>query len=938
MNIQSILSHKTQLIAEIKCYNPAFILLSESRTTKEIEDFELEIKNYSTVRCNSNSRHTGGVLLYIRDNIKYAVHKVYVIDGNYWCKVIKVTYCGSNWLIGCIYHSPSASHSVFLENFEHMCEDLFCCEMRSILIGDFNINYSCDEFYSLKIKRLLGTYGITQNVKSNTRSTITSSTLIDYVLTNFENVVTTIHDEPIITDHSTISVNFSNIANNNVGIDIKKCFRNFSETNLFNININLIDCNFLLQSTDVNLLYNNLESNCEHVVNKIAPISTVNCRTNDLPWYDNEIRNKTKERNRAYKIFKINSSQDKWQNYKKLRNEVVNMIKEKEQQFYHNEIDRHKNNPHLMWKTLKKLINPKNFNIDFNMGIQFEVNDQITLVRNQLDIAEYFNKYFINSITEIVDSIDSHEYEHSNNNYTDSHFATFKLINLQELAKKVKELDNKGSTNVVLSSVLIKSSFEVIGHVWLHFINTSLDSGKFPKNLKTSTIIPIEKINNTNKSWEFRPINTLPSSEKLLEMIVYQQLIDYFNNNNLFFINQSGFRANHSCESALQLTITEWKQKLDEGNYTVAVFLDLKRAFETIDRSILIKKLFMYGIQGKVLNWLKDYLANREQITKIGEHVSSPIINNYGIPQGSILGPLLFLIYINDINEVHNCDFLNLFADDTLLSVSSVNLDAALNKMNNSLRQISQYLKNNKLKLNIAKTKAMIITTQYKYKNININTINLSIDNNNIELVTNVKYLGFVIDNHLQFNAHFDYIQKKITKKLYFFSRISQKLSDSTKITVFSTIIQPHFDYCASVLYSFDLNKITALQKLQNRGMRVILRCNRYTPIQHMLTSLQWLCVKDRLFYLSMVFIFKILNNLLPDYFKKYIILANEVHQYNTRYNCNYYIPRRNLSQTMKILLCKGLDQYNKLPNNVKESVSLTGFKRAIVSYIKSLG
>lgn len=505
---------------------------------------------------------------------------------------------------------------------------------------------------------------------------------------------------------------------------------------------------------------------------------------------------------------------------------------------------------------------------------------------------------------------------------------------MQDLKKLVSDLDDKESTTI-LSSRFIKSSFEVIGHVWLHFINTSLEFGEFPEDLKTSIVTPIEKVINTNKFSEFRPINTLPSAEKLLERAVYQQLMQYFNDNDLFFNNQSGFRSKHSCESALQLSITEWKNNMDKGLFTVAVFLDLKRAFETINRDILLKKLYNYGIRGKVLAWLTDYLRDRKQITRINNELSSAKVIKYGIPQGSILGPLLFIIYINDIQDYHDCDYIHLFADDTLLSVSDKNLNLAIDKMNNSLKNISRYLKINKLKLNVSKTKGMIITTQYKYKNINSDQINLIVDNMKIEIVTEVKYLGFVVDNFLKFNSHFIYIQKKITKKLYFFSRVSQHLSINSKITVFKTIIQPHFEYCATIIYTFDLNKITALQKLQNRAMRIILKCTRHTPIQLMLTSLQWFSIKNRLEYLAMVFIYKMLQNLLPIYFNKYIVFNNQIHEYSTRYNRQLHIYRQNSSLNMKTLLFKGFVQFNKLPDIIKNSNTVQEFKHRLALFIK---
>ena len=196
--------------------------------------------------------------------------------------------------------------------------------------------------------------------------------------------------------------------------------------------MNLIDCNYKLNSTDVNLIYNNLLNNCKLVLNQIAPIKTINYSANDLPWYDTEIINKKKERDKAYKIFKISGADDDSRNYKKIRNEVVNLLKIKEQQFYFNEIDKHRVNAYLMWKTLKKLINPKNFNTNFNAGIQFEINGEIIHCKNELLIAGNFNNYFIGSIGEIVDSIDGQEYKARDDKYTDSYLDNFKLISLQE--------------------------------------------------------------------------------------------------------------------------------------------------------------------------------------------------------------------------------------------------------------------------------------------------------------------------------------------------------------------------------------------------------------------------------------------------------------------------------------------------------------------------
>ncbi|KAJ8964110.1 hypothetical protein NQ317_010891 [Molorchus minor] len=214
-----------------------------------------------------------------------------------------------------------------------------------------------------------------------------------------------------------------------------------------------------------------------------------------------------------------------------------------------------------------------------------------------------------------------------------------------------------------------------------------------------------------------------------------------------------------------------------------------------------------------------------------------------------VLGPLLFLIYINDIRYHHECDFLHLFADDTLMAVTNKDLNLALRKMNESLIQIQNYLNTNKLKLNVAKTKAMVLTTSFKYNNINFQNLNISINTDTIEFIT-------AYHSMLTLTT----FTKKYLKKIYFFSRIAFNISPFSAITVYNTIILPHFDYCASILFAFTSNKILALQKLQNRCMRIILKCNRYTNITLMLDTLQWMSVRDRLYYMAMIRCFLFLN------------------------------------------------------------------------------
>lgn len=589
-----------------------------------------------------------------------------------------------------------------------------------------------------------------------------------------------------------------------------------------------------------------------------------------------------------------------------------------------------------MWKTLKKFIKGENQPINFRL-INFDNDGSVLLAKTEWEAANKFNLFFVNSIISISNSIvPPNEWSSEDYRVIYSTFNNFEQITLNKLRLIVSSLKNKGDCNEVLSAQFLKKTYCTLGYVLLNFINTSLQTGNFPNDLKTSTVVPVPKITNTNEACNHRPINTLPNIEKVLEISVKEQLLEYFNSNNLFDGNQSGFRKNHSCETALQLTVSKWKQLLDEGKYIVAIFLDLKRAFETIDRQILLKKLQYYGIGGNVLKWFQQYLSNRSQATKVGNNVSDEVANDIGVPQGSILGPILFIIYLNDINYIEGYDFLNLFADDTLVACYGENLDETITRANLVMEKFERYLGINKLKLNVKKTKAMILGSKYKLNHINYELLQIKTENEAIEWVHDIKYLGFIIDESLTLKCHCEYIQKKISKKLFFYSRIAANLSLYSRKTIYNTIIQPHFDYCSSLLYILDNNSKGALQKLQNRGMRILLRCNRYTPITSMLKTLNWITVEARLYFLAMIFIFKLTKNMLPGYFSSFIIYNSEIHSHNTRNLNNFHISKTRLKKSMQSLFFKGLNDFNNLPMEVRNCQSLHTFKKQLLLFIST--
>ena len=316
--------------------------------------------------------------------------------------------------------------------------------------------------------------------------------------------------------------------------------------------------------------------------------------------------------------------------------------------------------------------------------------------RGDCQVANFLNEYFVDSIRDIINSIDQVQYA----NQIPSINSKFKFcaINLEELKNICKEYKDKQDFNKV-SMKIIKDNWNIIGENMLSIINNSLKNGIFPECWKVSCVKPIEKIAKTNKCEEFRPINTLKTCEKIIEKVVKQQLENYFEENNLLFKYQSGFRKKFSCETTINYVVNRWKN-IRKNSKVMALFLDFKRAFETIDRDLLLQKLYNYGIEGKELEWFRSYLADRKQMVKVNNTKSECINNNYGVPQGSILGALLFIIYINDMpNVLKKCEIV-LYADDTLIFTEDSTDKQCIENMMDDVININTWLKMNKLNQN----------------------------------------------------------------------------------------------------------------------------------------------------------------------------------------------------------------------------------------------
>lgn len=897
-------------------YKPEFVSLSETHLSELDDDSLIQIDNYDMVRNDSASRHTGGVMVYFKKSWKGEVINSMTIDLQLWWLVVKLSDGDDVIYLATLYRAPRYLNvsSEFYMYFESYLDELSEISKKVVIMGDFNIDYTSDSNVRNKLNDIVRDGGFRQIVNQYTRNICESRTLIDYVIVNDGyNFAAEVKSDWKISDHETIGILIKHkraIINEEKSVRVLKYDRDKFRSKVIKSDI------MTTYFSECNEKARNFDKSLQLIVEEFVTnrkVSSVSC-----PWFSSELDKLKKSKINQYRRATLTGNALEWLKYRSIRNEYKNKINKAKEDYISEKIDNSVDQK-LMWKSLKSLVLKEN-----KSDIKEIIFDNERCLDN-LKIANKFNKYFVDSVMEINKSIPMKQYVNEIEDV--SSVFKFKAVKIEDLHLALKLMNNKRDVNFV-NAGMVKDIIDLVGENLLSIVSVSLKSGIFPDPWKESWIIPIAKVRNSIKCEEFRPINMISIQSKILEKIVKDQLIEYLENNNIISEYQSGFRKGHSCESLVNYVVGEWKMAIHENKVIVAVFLDLSRAFETVDREILANKLEKYGIKDNELKWFKSYLGKRKQRTVINGVVSEAVEVDLGVPQGTILGVLFFLLYVNDMNKVIMRAKCVIYVDDSHLYVTGEDVDECISIVNQELKNLSDWLKMNRLKVNLNKTKSMIINDRVGRR------LNVLMDGVEIEIVSQYKYLGVVIDDRLDFKSHFDYVGKKIAKKLYFLSKIRGTISIVTSIRIYNVMIRPHLEYCSTILFMGNGYMLSRLQKLQNRGMRIILRVDRFATRLVLLGALQWHSVYQRIVVNVLIFVFKVKYNMQPRYLCKDIAFVKDVHMYPVRNKQDFRLNLFRNNRAQNMLLYNGLKLFNSLPIEIKEETRLLSFKREIIKYV----
>ena len=433
-----------------------------------------------------------------------------------------------------------------------------------------------------------------------------------------------------------------------------------------------------------------------------------------------------------------------------------------------------------------------------------------------------------------------------------------------------------------ITARLLRECPDLIADSLCLIFNHSINSGVFPDEWKCSKVIPLFKQGKRHDPNNYRPISIIPVVAKVFERIIYDQVKAFIDENKLFFKNQSGFRSLHSTVTALLEATNDWAYNIDCSNVNAVVFLDLKKAFDTVDHETLVSKLNAYGIRHGANDWFKSYLSDRTQKSLVNGFLSEDRFISRGVPQGTILGPLLFLLYINDLPNCLNHSHPRMFADDTHLTYSAANVHDIEQKLNQDLKSVSEWLAANKLTLNTSKTEFMLIGSRQRIRTSH-SSPTLTINGAPIKRVDCVKSLGLNIDENLSWNKHIDKISKKIASGIGALKRMRPFVPSSTLKYIYSSVIQPHFDYCCVVWDNCSKSSADELQKLQNRAARILTFSNYDTNADLLIKRIGWRKLDSQRKIQKVTMIYKSLNGLNPDYLQPLFNYRNSVINYTLR-------------------------------------------------------
>lgn len=937
INIRGLNSEKDKLEELLKIladggYHIDVILICETFLNDENKNM-CDIEGYYFEFEYRKKLTRGGVGVYISKKLKYRKRDdlIFFIEGKIEsCFIEIINNNGTNIVVGEVYRVPGTDENLLFENYKNLLDKL-TKEKKEWLIGtDQNLDFMKinNHYGTNKLFDLLLSYGTYPVITKPTRITFNTATLIDniYISEKLTIDYKTCILEFDISDHLPCLISIKNKILKNNSSKASYESRSLNNNNILNLKEELGKFDYLeLETLDCQEAYDLFMSYFKKVYNDTCPVKVlVRSNKNKIkqPWMTKGLLISARKCN---KLYRRSIGKEKTDinviNYNRYRN-ILNRIKTKNKiNYYYSKIEMYRNDSKKLWKIYNTLLGKLN---NKKETFEYLIKDNIKIY-NDKQIADTFNNYFATVGIKLANKINkSRKNFNEYCKYTNDKSLFLMPTSFEEIEKIVNKFKNKTSYGIdEISNKLLKFIIRDISKPLEIIFNKSILEGKIPKEMKIAIVTPIYKAKRKTDPCNYRPVSLLTTFSKILEKIIYKRLYYFLEINDILYNSQYGFKRNLSTCDAITELIGSVLKNLDNKKFSLVVYLDLSKAFDTVDHNILLEKLYRYGIRGVSHNWFKNYLYEREQIVKINKDnkitLSDKSMVLTGVPQGSVLGPLLFLIYINDLNNsleyMHSINF----ADDTNLVYSNSDIDELFIDVEYDLENTIDWFRANKLSVNMDKTCYMIFRPRGNKDEPILNR--LRVGNNILKEVDSTKFLGVYIDNKLSWTKHVYHLKSKLHQCKYLLSKVKVLLPEKCCRLIYFAHGHSHLQngirIWGSMINDTQKNILNTelINCLNNITTKTINKVDIYKTLK--ILDLNQICELE---LLKLGFKYK--HNELPENIIK-LFPKQTNHRYKTRNKGIPLIGKHNVAITLNSFLTETNKIWTRSNKKIKNSLSL---------------
>jgi len=867
----------------------------------------------------------------VRDDIPCKQIKLkYTLPSDVECLFIEINLRNKKYLLVGGYNPHKDSGPYFLSHVGKALDTLLCDYDNILLLGDFNCNP-----HEQCMKNFCETYSLENLIKEPTCfKNPNNPSSIDVMLTNRKlNFKSPMTIETGLSDHHKMTTSILKVffkKREPVKINYRS-FKDFNEMNFKNdLKNSLQNCN---QRT---IQYDEFKNIFIKVLNTHAPTKQRVMRGNNQPFMNKVLSKAFMHRSKLKNLFNKNPTGINEINYKKHRNYCVSLLAREKKKYYNNlDLKIFKDNKKF-WKSVKPLFSNKQ-NIS-QKHITIVENENITTIDSE--VAEKLNNFFIEAVTKLdIEPYTPNLESDTNTDYIENIIKKYEnhpsILKIKEIVKVENKFNFSDSTSDYFENEInrlditkagmendipikiLKGSNAIVSPYLSTIYNTSKNTNIFPTNLKVADVTPIHKKDETTLMKNYRPVSLIPIVSKLFERDMYNQILSYiekFLSPYLF-----GYRKGYSTEQCLTVMLETWKNALDAKSEAGAILTDLSKAFDCLNHDLLIAKLEAYGFDKNALLFVKDYLKHRKQRTKVNGSYSSWLELLFGVPQGSILGPLLFNIFINDMLYFITDSKIANYADDNTLYTVSNNITELLNILENETTIILDWFQKNEMKSNDDKCHLIICNQE---------NVSVTLGNEKISESDSVKLLGVTIDKKLNFTEHVSELCKKGNQKLHALARVSKYLDGRKLKLIMKTFIQSQFNYCPLVWMFHNRTLNHKINRLHERALRIVYKDENLT-FQELLDKDDSVTIHQRNLQRLATEMYKIKNHLSPEAMQE--LFKEKTNYHDLRNKRSWETGKlRTVKYGTETIGNMGPKTWNMVPNNIKESTSLLEFKTKI--------